>query len=114
MPPTLVSQPSYKRVPIPLPKKTRGRARKSKGRKMTRRRRGGMFGMNSGLSQAEKAAIAKRSTYGSLDADSIATVKDYGTEAALKQHDRNQQMAYGYNKGKSLAKNILARTARRA
>jgi hypothetical protein len=73
-----------------------------------------MFGMNSGLSQAEKAAIAKRSTYGSLDADSIATVKDYGTEAALKQHDRNQQMAYGYNKGKSLAKNILARTARRA
>ena len=89
----------------------------SRRRKMTRRRRGGMFGMKSGLSQAEKDAIAKRTTYGDLPADAVATVKDYGTEGALKQNALSEQMKRGYtgyNKGKSLAKNILARTGRRA
>jgi len=117
MPPTLVSQPSYKRVPIPLPKKTRGRARKStgrKGRKMTLRRRGGMFGMNSGLSQAEKAAIAKRTTYGDLPSYAIANAKETGTESALKTNDRNQQMLMGYNKGVNLRKSIMAKTGRSA
>jgi len=120
MPPTLVSQPSYKRVPIPLPKKTRGRARRSmgrKGRKGTRRRRGGMFGMNSGLSQAEKDAISKRSTYGDLPPEAVATVKDYGSQAAVKKLALSQQMMQGYTgqkTGNTLRNSIMAKTGRRA
>ena len=90
-------------------RKTKGR----KGRKGTRRRRGGMFGMNSGLSQAEKDAISKRTTYGDLPAYAIANAKESGTESALKTNDRNRQMLTGYTKG-NIAKNILAKTGRRA
>jgi hypothetical protein len=81
---------------------------------MTLRRRGGMFGMNSGLSQAEKAAIAKRTTYGDLPSYAIANAKETGTESALKTNDRNQQMLMGYNKGVNLRKSIMAKTGRSA
>ena len=85
----------------------------SRRRKGTRRRRGGMFGMNSGLSQAEKDAISKRSTYGDLPAYAIANAKESGIQKDLKTNDRNRQMLTGYTKG-NIAKNILAKTGRRA
>ena len=85
----------------------------SRRRKGTRRRRGGMFGMNSGLSQKDKDAISKRTTYGDLPAYGIAQAKESGTESALKTNDLNRQMLTGYTKG-NIAKNILAKTGRRA
>jgi len=96
--------------------KGRKTMRRKGGRKTTRRRRGGMFGMSSGLTQAEKDAISKRSTYGDASDEVVATVKDYGSESAFKQNALNDQMRRGYTgytQGKNLAKSILAKTARR-
>ena len=83
----------------------------SRRRKGTRRRRGGMFGMNSGLSQKEKDAISKRTDYGDLPAYAIADAK--GHEKDLQIADRNRQMLTGYTKG-NLRNSIMAKTGRRA